>query len=178
MMASNKPRSTKRAGSSQRANSRQRITQTAKESQALSLRMSGASYQQIALTLGWRNKASAWEAVESALRKTIQEPADQVRALELARLDRWLMAIAPAILAGGLEALDRGLKIMTRRATLLGLDAPAKVAPTTPDGTTAYQPAMVQGPDATFFTDLLALAQELGPQHGNGMSSNEHDPLG
>jgi hypothetical protein len=77
-----------------------------------------------------------------------------VRQLELARLDRWLLQLNGPIMAGSLEAMDRGLKIMTRRAQLLGLDAPAKVAPTTPDGTAAYE--------GEGLAALLALAQQGG----------------
>lgn len=36
--------------------------------------------------------------------------------------------------SGELEAIDRALKIAHRRAALLGLDRPTKIAPTTPDG--------------------------------------------
>ena len=150
------PRSqTRRAGSSQRANSRQRLAETARQAQALTLRLTGASYEQIAQVLHYYDRAGAWKAVEKALERTIQEPADKVRAIELARLDRWLLAINAQIATGSLDAVDRGLKIMARRAALLGLDAPAKVAPTTPDGTQPYDAAMRQ-------KDVMALAALLG----------------
>jgi hypothetical protein len=136
-------RRVRKGGASQTANSKQRVTQTAKEAQALALRITGASYAQIAQALGFQSKNAAWKMVESALKKTIQEPADEVRALEVQRLDRWLLNIDAQIRSGSLEALDRGLKIMTRRATLLGLDAPTKMAPTTPDGAQPYTISVV-----------------------------------
>jgi hypothetical protein len=175
-MASSKPRSPKRkaAGSSQRANSRQRVTQTLKQAQALNMRIAGASYDQIAQALGYVNRSGAWHAVEVALTRTIQEPADQVRQIELARLDRWLMNIDAQIRAGSLEALDRGLRIMARRAAFQGLDAPAKVAPTTPDGTKPYQPPP-SPPDGTFFAELATLFHQLGPMHSNGHSPTPAD---
>lgn len=37
-----------------------------------------------------------------------------------------------------LAAIDRAIKVMERRARLLGLDAPTKVAPTNPDGDKPY----------------------------------------
>jgi len=125
-------------GAPPKAQSKARVAQTEKQKQALALRLSGASYEQIAQALGFKNRSTAWHAVEDALTRAIQEPADEVRALEVQRLDRWLFNIDAQIRSGSLEALDRGLKIMTRRATLLGLDAPTKMAPTTPDGAQPY----------------------------------------
>ena len=157
-------RSKRRAGSSQRANSRQRITQTAKQAQALALRVAGASYDQIAQALGYSNRSGAWHAIEQALLKTIQEPADQIRQLEVARLDRWLFNIDAQIRAGSLEAVSVGLKISARRATLLGLDAPSKHAPTTPDGEHPYA--------GEGLAALLVLAQQ-GAHADNGSSQSE-----
>jgi hypothetical protein len=122
---------------------KQQITQTAREAQALTFRIAGASYDQIALQMGYRNRSGAWKAVQEALRKTIQEPADKVREMELARLDRMLVGIwQPAITPGSadqFDCLDRVLKIMAQRAWyILGLKVPDKVAPTTPDGTQPY----------------------------------------
>jgi hypothetical protein len=37
-----------------------------------------------------------------------------------------------------LQAIDRLLRVMERRSKLLGLDAPAKIAQTNPDGTQAH----------------------------------------
>ena len=93
---------------------------------ALTLRKAGAGYQAIADALGYKDHTGAWRAVKSALKRTLQEPADELRTLELARLDDMAKAIAPHVAAGNLTAIDRNLKIMERRARLVGLDAPAK----------------------------------------------------
>ena len=93
---------------------------------ALTLRKAGAGYQAIADALGYKDHTGAWRAVKAALKKTLQEPADELRQLELARLDDMLKAIAPYVAAGNLTAIDRALKIQERRARLLGLDAPTK----------------------------------------------------
>jgi hypothetical protein len=81
----------------------------------------------IAEMLGWNSHQAASKAIRAALKRTIQEPADELRTLELSRLDDMLKAIAPHVAAGNLTAIDRALKIMERRAKLIGLDAPAKV---------------------------------------------------
>jgi len=108
--------------------------------QALELRKSGVSYPAIADTLGYRGKQGAFEAVKAALKKTLQEPADELLVLELERLDAMTLAIASQVRAGNFGAIDRNLRIMKRRAELLGLDAPTKTALTDPTGTKEYDP--------------------------------------
>jgi len=104
-----------------------------KQLKALELRKSGVSYDAIAGKVGYRSKKAAFAGVKSALKKTLQEPADEVRKLELERLDTMTLAIANDVRHGNLGAIDRNLRIMKRRAELLGLDAPTKIAPTDPD---------------------------------------------
>jgi hypothetical protein len=98
-----------------------------KQIKALTLRKAGVSYQSIADTLGYKTAGGAWVAVKAGLKKTLVEPADELRTLEIARLDDYLKAIANHVSAGNLTAIDRALKIQQRRAALLGLDMPAKV---------------------------------------------------
>ena len=62
----------------------------------------------------------------SALKKTRQEPAEEVRRIELARLDTMLKAIWQQVLHGKPEAIDRAIKIASLRAKLLGLEAPTR----------------------------------------------------
>lgn len=115
------------AGQGESKTSENRINATIRHKQALELRMAGYGYQDIADRLGYKSTASAYDAIQSALKKTLQEPADAVRSLEVKRLDTMLSGIWVAVRNGNLQAIDRALKIMTRRAELLGLDAPARV---------------------------------------------------
>lgn len=89
---------------------------------ALQLRQKGLTYDEIKTELGYASKGAAAKAVRSALRKTLAEPAERVRDLEVTRLDRMVSAIWDKVLAGQLTAVDRMIKIMERRARLLGLD--------------------------------------------------------
>ena len=91
---------------------------------ALELRKAGCTYEQIAAQLGYKNSSGAFKAVMKALKKTLQDPSDDVRKLEIERLDDMLNRLwdkreRPII-------TDRILRIMERRARLLGLDAPTK----------------------------------------------------
>jgi len=97
--------------------------------QAVSLRKRGYTFQQIADELGYAGHQGAYKAVMAALKKTLKEPSDELRNLELERLDAMWQSLWPAI-----ERQDKytprtvevALKVMDRRAALLGLDAPQK----------------------------------------------------
>jgi hypothetical protein len=56
----------------------------------------------------------------------VAEPAEDVRALELLRLDGMFSAAWEKVEAGNLALGDFILRLMARRAKLLGLDAPAQ----------------------------------------------------
>lgn len=101
---------------------------------ALELRKAGVSYAKIAETLGYKSASGAHKAVSSALKKTLQEPADDVRRLEVERLDAMLLAMWPHVSKGAFGAVDRALRIMERRAKLLGLDAPTRTDVTSDGG--------------------------------------------
>lgn len=107
--------------------SENRLSANARQKQALELRMAGYGYEAIAERLGYGGPSGAFKAIQSAMKATLKEPADAVRELEVKRLDTMLAGIWIAVRNGNLQAIDRALKIMTRRAELLGLDAPARV---------------------------------------------------
>lgn len=90
------------------------------------LRVQGFSFSDIADRLGYNSTQAAYDAVKRALDRTEREPADALRTLESERLDQlWQRAYLLA-LNGDLAAAATAMKIMERRAKLLGLDAPAK----------------------------------------------------
>jgi hypothetical protein len=97
---------------------------------ALELRRGGATYPQIAEHIGCAI-SSAYELVQSGLRETLQEPGDDVRQIELERLDLMLRALLPCALQQGDAAQARCaeviLKLMDRRAKYLGLDLPQRM---------------------------------------------------
>lgn len=95
-----------------------------RQRQALELRRRGLSYARIAQHLDYASASGAHQAVQRGLTTTLQEPADDLRNLELARLDAMHQALWPRAVKGNVWAVDRVLSIMQRRARLLGLDAP------------------------------------------------------
>ncbi len=98
-----------------------------KRADALKMRLTGASYREIAKAFGWAGPSGAHKAVDKALMEYVQEDADKLRKLELARLDMMEVALAPKVLAGDTDAIRTRLKCMERRAKLTGIDEPLKV---------------------------------------------------
>lgn len=105
-----------------------RLSAAEKQRYALELRASGATYEEVARLVGWKSVGSAHKAVMKALKDMRREPVEELRTLELARLD--------AMLAGGLYtrarrgdvgAIDRVLRIMeTRRRYVPDLEVESK----------------------------------------------------
>lgn len=107
------------------ANLDRELSAIEKQLEALEMRKAGLPYQKIANALGYSNHSGARKAVIAAMKKTLREPAEEVRELEIARLDDLINAIWH--FRAKPEYLDRILKIMERRSKLLGLDAPTKL---------------------------------------------------
>lgn len=100
-----------------------RIEAAERRRQALRLRIRGASFDDIAEQVGLAGgKGSACRVVQEALAEIGREEAEELRALELYRLDELHRAVWSKALRGNLAAVDRVLKIMERRAKLCGLD--------------------------------------------------------
>lgn len=119
-----------------------------RDAEAARLRGKGWTYRRIATEMGYESHTSAIDAVKRALDAIREEPAQEVRTLELERLDSMYAAVMRVLetkhftVSQGrlihigdepleddgpvLAAVDRLLKIQERRARLLGLDAPSK----------------------------------------------------
>lgn len=104
------------------------VSAAVRAEKALGLRLLGETYQAIAQQCGYAGRSAAYTAIQRELKRTLQEPADDVRKMEVARLDLLWRAMAPKALAGDTWSVDRCLAIMARRAALLGLDTPPSEA--------------------------------------------------
>jgi hypothetical protein len=101
-----------------------------RQAKALELRRMGKGYTEIAAALGI-GKSQAHRLVQAGLhdaREQIMASADDLRSEEISRLDGMLSGLWPDARKGNQGAVDRVLKIMERRAKLLGLDAPVRLA--------------------------------------------------
>ncbi len=108
----------------------ERLTAAERKQRAVELRKLGFSYQKIADQMGI-SVSGAHKMVTTALKEINDKTADsaeELRRLELERLDEWMLRVAQEIKKGKvLPGIDRGLRIMNRRTRLLGLDEPTRL---------------------------------------------------
>ena len=130
-------------GKQERGNSGEALENEARRDEAMNLRIVGKTYKQIGIAMGY-SEARAHKVVTKELARIREERAEtinDVRDMELERLDH-LFAIAmgradppetkdPDLLElqaeNRMKAIDRAVKLMDRRAKLLGLDAPKRI---------------------------------------------------
>ena len=98
-----------------------------RKKEALQLRLEGKTYTEIAEHMG-KSVSTVHGYVTGSLAEVTKEDAQQLRDVEAARLDALQHAIWDKAIDGDLSAIDRVIKIIDRRARLLGLDAPQQVA--------------------------------------------------
>ena len=118
-----------------------RIKNREKVQQALDLRRDGASYAQIAATMKC-SRTLAYRRVQSGLQElnaTCANAAEELRRMELERCDYLTLKLWPQ--SSNPRVTDSLLRIMERRAKLLGLDAPQKIAETDAQGNNAPRQA-------------------------------------
>lgn len=97
-----------------------------RQREALSLRLGGATYRQIARQVGYANPGSAYKAVNRALREVDHGEARKLQALELERLNDMLSRVWPVATNGShpknVRAIDQALAIMQRMDRLAGIE--------------------------------------------------------
>lgn len=97
-----------------------------KRNEALSLRLAGLTYDQIADRLNISHTGVV-DLVNRTLSRAENRQVEEMRDIENARLDRAQASIWTAVLNGNLKAVDSFLRISQRRARLNGLDEPTKI---------------------------------------------------
>lgn len=110
------------AGKGPSKTSPKQIRAEERQAAAVNLRKAHVTYEEIARQLGYANASCAYHAVKTAMEKTLREPADELRQLELSRLDEMSQSIWENVLAGDLDSIATAIRISERRARLLGLD--------------------------------------------------------
>jgi hypothetical protein len=95
---------------------KRRVERMQRVSQMLSMRLQGASLQAIGESMTPPITFQAvHKALKTALRDMVIEPLEQVRTLELARLDELLSGIYERALGGDISAIDWTLQIMQQK---------------------------------------------------------------
>ena len=88
--------------------------------------LTGSTYQQTADELGYANRGTVHRIVQQALADHEAESIDELRALEVARLDRIQLAYWYDALGKDLRAAGLVLRIIEQRCRLLGLFGAAR----------------------------------------------------
>lgn len=94
--------------------------------QAIQFRRAGLSIRAIATRLNV-DPSTIHDDLKVMMAEAVKENvnnADQMRTLELDRLDDMLVRIQSQVIKGDLKAIDRAIRISEQRAKLLGLYAP------------------------------------------------------
>lgn len=112
-----------------RGKSRERANILERQLLALDLRKAGLTYRAIASKLGVNHQTAYNDVMNELKRLAAQrsESAEELRQLELEKLDKYETHLTNWAEAGSVEAIKALLKIQERRAKLLGLDAPEKI---------------------------------------------------
>lgn len=92
-----------------------------RQDKALNLRKAGATYPDIAKSLGYKSASGAKAAVESAIDRLGLEAAKDVVTLDLARLDEMQMRLMAAFRNNDFRVTGQILQIMQMRQNLLGI---------------------------------------------------------
>lgn len=121
---------------------------------AIEMRRANATYEQIAQTLGYAQRANARRDIHTALEEITKEPAEELLAEELDRLGALLMGVWQKARSGDPQAIDKALKIMDMRARYRGLYAPTKQT------ITIY-------PESAVDAEIARLTQELAEHDVN-----------
>ena len=118
----------------------QRATTAERRTRAIAMKLAGATYDQIASTLGYASKGAACQDIKRALEHRLEEQgyqADLLKQQELARLDRLQAGHWAGAIGGDTRAAEVVMKVIAMRIKLLGLDAPARVEVVTYDAVEA-----------------------------------------
>lgn len=98
-----------------------------RERKVLELRLLGLTWDSIATNVGYASAGAAWNAYKRALVRTLQEPAEELRQQEAERLNRMMTVHLQRAIQGDVPSATLVLRLMERRAKLLGLDSPTQI---------------------------------------------------
>lgn len=111
------------------ASKAQQAATALRRAQCIQLRLAGLDYQTIAERLRYSSRQAAAKDVERALQRAVlaqHTSVEELRELELMRLDKLQAAMWKAAMEGDPRAVEVSLKISSQRCKLLGLDAPLR----------------------------------------------------
>lgn len=97
-----------------------------KEAKVLELRRGGLTFDLIAQRLGYASASGAYKAYQNACNRIVYDDVVETRKVEMDRLDIAQAAIWGNVVQGEVPSVIALIRIMERRAKLLGLDMPTR----------------------------------------------------
>lgn len=94
---------------------------------AVELRKAGATYDSIAQMVGYSDASGARKAVERAMKQMIQEPALEMKTIQIERCNHMLMTLWPKVQQGDERAIDSSLRIMDKIDRYMGTEQAQKI---------------------------------------------------
>lgn len=98
-----------------------------KTRRAMALKLAGASYAQIAQSLGYHDASGARKAVQRGMKSALQETSGELKKIHYGRLEHMLMLLWPEVNQRDLPAMSAALAVMDRMERLYGLNAAEKI---------------------------------------------------
>lgn len=120
---SNRPPQPKQRGTI----TRHRLEAVEKQRRAIEMRKAGATYQAIAQAVGYADHTGARKAVQRAMQDVLQEPALELKTLQIERLNHMLLTLWPKCQAGDERSINTALNVMDRLDKLMGVEAATQV---------------------------------------------------
>ncbi|GAA1431829.1 hypothetical protein GCM10009601_51650 [Streptomyces thermospinosisporus] len=108
----------------------QRARAAEKRKLAVELALAGLDWESIAERTGYASRGAACTAVNEALKNHLKEMGqnlDELRTVEIARLDRLQAALWPKAMKGDTKAADSVARIVAQRCKLQGVEPPTKI---------------------------------------------------
>ena len=103
---------------------RNRALAASRRVRAVELKTAGLTYEQIAVKLGYANRGTVYRLVSEALKAQTVEAVDQLRSLEVERLDRLQFGVWQKAMDGDVPSAILAVRVIMARCRLLGLDGP------------------------------------------------------
>lgn len=155
----------------------QREREAERRAQVLDLWRQNLHPEEIARRVGYGHRQAVYRALNAALRDLWIEPAEDVRQLQLGRLDAIFQGLANAgALDGDPKAAIAAVRVIERQCKLQGLDAPEKHEHTGKDGgPIAIDVSTLTDEQLRAYSAGIAIA---GPAERGGTGAPEAHPGG
>ena len=138
---------------------------------AMSLKLAGASYSQIALNLGYHDASGARKAVQRGMKNALHETAGELKKIHYGRLEHMLMLLWPDVNNRDLSSMSAALAVMDRMERLYGLNEATKLDVSTGNNTVI----LADGDKDSYINALREAGKRLAIDVSSPSPDNEED---